>query len=252
MEERDATVKDNREVARETFLLTMECDFTPFAPGQFLMLKVASTFVPFLRRPLAILSYEDRTLELLYKVKGEGTALLAGKKKGDVLSVLGPLGKGFSSPREEEEVIYVAGGTGLPPIMALAEKLGRGRLIIGACGKDDIPLWKRVSSIRGVQALATTEDGSLGKKGLATEALEDLLSEVSSPCIIYACGPEGMLKRAAEQAERSGARCEISLEEYMACGFGVCSACVVKTASGNQRVCTQGPVFDAFSIRWRM
>jgi len=251
MKEREAVVQDNREVATDTFLMTLACDFPPFTPGQFLMLRINSTCDPFLRRPLAILSLKGDSLEILYKVKGSGTSLLAGKRPGDVMSALGPLGNGFSTPGQDEEAIYIAGGTGLPPILALAEKVRRGRLIIGAFGENDIPLWNRISSIRDVHAQATTEDGSFGKKGLATEALKDLLHEISRPSIIYACGPEGMLREITEQARMFGARCEVSLEEYMACGFGVCSACVVKTSEDSRKVCAQGPVFDAFSIKWR-
>jgi len=250
MVEREATVRNNQQVARNTFLMTLECDFPQVIPGQFLMLRLTSTWEPFLRRPLAVLSYKDGTLELLYRIKGEGTALLAGKKKGERLSVFGPLGNGFSLPREEETVVYVAGGTGLPPILALAEKVERGCLIVGSRAEEDVPLRARIQSIRGVRLLTTTEDGSLGRRGMATDALADFLENVSSPCIVYACGPEGMLEKTARLAEKIGARCEVSLEEYMACGFGVCSACVVKTTAGNRKVCSQGPVFDAFSIRW--
>ncbi len=250
MKECSALVKDNRRVGQDTYLMTLECEFSPFTPGQFLMLRLTGTCEPFLRRPLAILSYRERAIELLYKVRGGGTSLLAGTKKGEALSVLGPLGKGFSDPKPEEEAVYVAGGTGLPPILALAEKTRRGRLIIGARTRDDIPLWNRMQNIAGVEPTATTEDGSLGIRGVATQALGDLLETIQSPCVIYACGPTGMLKQAARLAQGSGARCEVSIEEHMACGFGVCSACVVRTTTGNQKVCTQGPVFDASCIEW--
>lgn len=250
MKECSALVKDNRQVAQDTYLMTLQCEFSPFTPGQFLMLRLTGTCEPFLRRPLAVLSYRGGTIELLYKVKGGGTSLLAGKDEGEELSVLGPLGKGFSDPRPQEEAVYVAGGTGLPPVLAQAERIRRGRLIIGARTKDDIPLWKRMQNIGGVEAAATTEDGSMGIRGVATQALDDLLKAMRQPCVIYACGPTGMLKTVASLAQGFGARCEVSIEEHMACGFGVCSACVVRTTAGNQRVCTQGPVFDASCIEW--
>ncbi len=250
MKECNALVKDNRQVAQDTCLMTLACEFSPFTPGQFLMLRLTGTCEPFLRRPLAVLSYREGAVELLYKVIGRGTSLLAGTKKGEELSVLGPLGKGFSDPRPEEEAVYIAGGTGLPPILAMAERTGRGRLIIGARTKDDIPLWQRMQNIGDVEVTTTTEDGSLGIRGVATQALGDVLKTIQQPCMIYACGPAGMLKQAARLAQDFGARCEVSIEERMACGFGVCSACVVRTTTGNQRVCTQGPVFDASCIEW--
>ena len=250
MKECNALVKDNRQVAQDTCLMTLACEFSPFTPGQFLMLRLTGTCEPFLRRPLAVLSYREGAVELLYKVIGRGTSLLAGTKKGEELSVLGPLGKGFSDPRPEEEAVCIAGGTGLPPILAMAERMGRGRLIIGARTKDDIPLWERMQKIGDIEVTATTEDGSLGIRGVATQALGNLLKTIQPPCIIYACGPTGMLKQAARLAQDFGARCEVSIEERMACGFGVCSACVVRTVTGNQKVCTQGPVFDASSIEW--
>jgi dihydroorotate dehydrogenase electron transfer subunit len=95
-----------------------------------------------------------------------------------------------------------------------------------------------------------TEDGSAGRKGLATDALNDIADRIHPPCVIYSCGPNVMLKRVAEYARYRHVRCEVSLEERMACGFGVCSACSVSTAEGNRRVCTEGPVFDADVIKW--
>ncbi len=250
MKDRKAKVKANKEVARDTYLMDLECDLPSSTPGQFVMVKIESAPEPFLRRPLAILHHEPNELELLYKVKGKGTIEMSRKKKGDELFLLGPLGKGFSIPYAEEEVIYIAGGTGIPPVMALAEHLKKGHMIVGARSKSDLPLRARMTKLRGIDVQTTTEDGTLGRKGLATDALEDLLTRITRPCVICACGPNPMLKKISDQARRAEARCEVSLEEYMGCGFGVCSACAVKTVTGNQRVCIQGPVFDAALIRW--
>ncbi len=246
----EARVRNNREVAQGTFLLTLSCDFPEFDPGQFVMLGLTGTCEPFLRRPLAILSRPAGALELLYRIRGRGTALLAEKMPPETLSVLGPLGRGFGMPADNEGAVFLAGGTGLPPILALAERVRRGHLVFGARSIGELPLWDRLSSIEGVQALAATEDGSLGKKGLATDVLEEVLQRVSPPIVVYACGPREMLRQAAHLAQAIGARCEVSLEEHMACGFGVCSACAVKTVSGSRRVCTDGPAFDARDIRW--
>lgn len=250
MKDSKATVKENREVARDTYLMILEGDFPLSIPGQFAMIQIDCGNDPFLRRPLAILGQKDTELEFLYKVKGKGTMEMSRKRKGDMLSILGPLGKGFSTPQKDESVVYIAGGTGVPPIIALAEQQKKGYLIVGARSKEDFPLRNRISNIQGIHVRITTEDGSLGQKGLATDVLDEILASISIPCIVYACGPNAMLKKISEQARRIGARCEVSLEEHMACGFGVCSACAVKTVTGNQRVCLQGPVFDAMLIQW--
>ncbi len=250
MIDRDMKVKENREVARDTFRIILEGDPFPSLPGQFVMLKPNRSLDPFLRRPLAILKNDGRTLSLLYKVVGKGTTELSRKKKGEIISILGPLGNGFTMPSEDETVVYIAGGTGLPPILSLAEVHCRGYLIIGARSEIDIPLMEQIESLPGIEAIIATEDGSRGRKGLATDALNEIMDRIQPPCIIYACGPSAMLKRVAEYAKFKKARCEVSLEERMACGFGVCSACAVRTTEGNRRVCTDGPVFDASTIQW--
>lgn len=250
MNDVQAVVRENREVARDTFLMGLECALEPSSPGQFLMVKVSRGRELFLRRPLAILGQGQGTLEILYKLRGKGTLELSRKKPGDVLWVLGPLGNCFSLPRQGESALFVAGGTGLPPILALASRVGSGSLVIGARSKGDIPLLDRMNSLGGVVVHPVTEDGSLGRRGVATDLLGELLAGASRPCAVYACGPRGMLRKAHELASFAGARCEVSLEEYMACGFGVCSACAVKTTAGPQRVCTQGPVFDADIVAW--
>lgn len=250
MNDRKAIVKENKLVARDTYLMTLECGMAPSVAGQFVMVRINDGQEPFLRRPLAILKQEGTVLQILYKLKGKGSVELSRKLSGDSVSILGPLGNGFAMPRDGETAVYIAGGTGLPPVLALAEQVGRGSLIIGARSAEDLALWDRIRSLSGIEAFAVTEDGTLGRTGLATDVLGDVLSQAKDPCIVYACGPTGMLKAASELARKSGARCQVSLEEYMACGFGVCCACAVKTISGNQRVCTEGPVFNAGDIAW--
>ena len=250
MNDVQAVVKGNRAVARDTFLMDLDCALEPSLPGQFLMVKVSSARELFLRRPLAILGQGEGTLEILYKLKGEGTLELSRKKPGDVLWVLGPLGNCFSPPQNGESALFVAGGTGLPPVLALASRIGSGALVIGARSKGDIPLLDRMNSLKGVAVYPVTEDGSLGRRGMATDVLGELLAGAAGPCAVYACGPRGMLEKACELSGVAAARCEVSLEEYMACGFGVCSACTVKTSAGPRRVCSNGPVFDAATIAW--
>ena len=250
MRDIEGIVQSNQEVARDTFLLTLVCELPSSLPGQFVMVKIMSGYEPFLRRPFAILGRQEHTLEILYKIKGHGTSLLSKIVPGEAVWVLGPLGTGFSMPEKDENPVYIAGGTGLPPILSLSEKCRRGVLIFGAQTQSDIPLLSRIKAIDGIKLKVTTEDGSLGRKGLATYMLDKVVQEAKKPITIYACGPKGMLRAVSETAQRIGSRCEVSLEEYMSCGFGVCSGCVVETTNGNLRVCREGPVFDSSQLKW--
>jgi len=250
MNDFECQILSNQMVCENTYLLEACCDFESWKPGQFVMVRVNESFLPFLRRPLGILAYHESKLELLYKVVGNGTRCLSLKKSDEIISVFGPLGNGFRIPAKDEDVIYVAGGAGLPPILALAEHNKKGKLIIGARTKSNIPLMSRIQSIPGVETLIVTEDGSIGKKFLATDMLEMVIQDSKHPDIVYACGPPAMLKKTALISQSKGIACQVSLEERMACGFGVCTSCIVSTKAGNQRVCREGPVFEAAQIKW--
>lgn len=243
MRDIQAKVISNREVARHTYLLMLECPMEPVRPGQFVMLKTGMGRDPLLRRPLGILSYQADVLALLYKVKGAGTHMLSRLQETDHVMVLGPLGNGFSPPHAESDIIYVAGGTGLPPILALAGYLKRGTLFFGARSEADIPFECLPRETRIV-----TEDGSYGERGLVTTIVTQALGERQA--MFYACGPLGMLKAVSQLVGQGGSRCQVSLEERMACGFGVCSGCAVETVTGIRRVCTDGPVFNTEEIVW--
>jgi len=238
-----ARVVGNREVARRTYLLTLECNMETYRPGQFVMLKAGNASDPLLRRPLGIMEYRSGTLALLYKVKGDGTRLISELHQDDRMAVLGPLGKGFQDPAQDAAVTYVAGGTGAPPLIALAAHLKRGRFLFGARTREDIPF-----ECLPHDSLICSEDGSYGAKGLVTQALSAALG--GGPSMIYACGPLPMLKEVWALAKAAGALCQVSLEERMACGFGVCSGCAVETIKGIERVCSEGPVFRAEEVLW--
>jgi len=243
MQDMTARVVGNREVARLTCLLTLECDMEAYRPGQFVMLKAGGAHDPLLRRPLGIMEYRLTTLALLYKVKGEGTRLISELHQDDRVTVLGPLGQGFQDPPQNTAVIYVAGGTGAPPLIALAAHLKRGRFVYGARTREDIPF-----ECLPHDSLICTEDGSCGTKGLVTQALSTVLGGGSS--MVYACGPLSMLKAVWALAKAAGADCQVSLEERMGCGFGVCAGCAVETVRGIERVCSEGPVFRAEDLPW--
>ncbi len=223
--------------------------------GHFVMLCVSDGLDPLLRRPFGIYRViKGKGVELLYRVVGKGTEILSQKRPGEVLGVLGPLGNGFTLPEKGRKVVMLTGGMGIVPLYMLAERLGSGTLIFGARSRKETFLLK---DFRGfdLKIKTATEDGSVGRKGLATELLEE---ELTPDTLVYACGPMGMLKAAARIAGKCGAKCMVSLERSMACGIGVCLGCAVKARPHKDEkenrlykmVCSDGPVFDSEDIDW--
>ena len=235
-------------------------------PGQFVEIKCSEDGEVLLRRPLGVHRILNGGIEVLYEVIGKGTALLSKRKAGEVLDVIGPLGNGFILPRitdhERRTTVLIAGGMGVAPLVALAEALVHGQqstvhvkriyALLGACKKEHLLCEDDFKKI-GCEVLVSTEDGSRGKRGLATELLKYLLSAKRYPlnATIYACGPAAMLKTIAKIAEAKRIPCQVSMEERMACGVGACLGCPVKVRSGGYKmVCKDGPVFDAKEIAW--
>jgi dihydroorotate dehydrogenase electron transfer subunit len=234
-------------------------------PAQFFMIGVPGS-AALLRRPYSVCglagTFDDappHAVQVLYKVVGHGTALLAALGPGAPIDVLGPLGRGFLPPaRPDARPVIVAGGIGCAPFPALLHWLdGRAPwMYYGARTADDLPLldWFERHAERVV---VTTDDGSRGLRGRVTEPLEELLVEEDPAGLeIYACGPEPMLRAVARIARARGASCQLSLEAHMACGFGVCLGCVVPThrPGGDglvyDRVCVEGPVMQAGRLAW--
>lgn len=239
-------------------------------PGQFVMMRARDQWEPIWRRPLVIYRMEEHAegvhLEFLYKVLGRGTALLSRQRPGDELEMLGPLGNGFPTDENPEaEAILVSGGIGLPALYLLAEALARDkrpiRLFHGEPTVEPgipFPFLEDFARVLKPEAITlATEDGSQGVRGLVTEALEaDLERTRPRRAVLYACGPTPMLRRVAEIAARWELPAYVSLEARMACGFGVCLGCAVKTqfasdrAPHYRRVCIEGPVFRAEEVIW--
>lgn len=234
-------------------------------PGQFVMVRVRDSIDPMLRRPFSIhnLLQEGgivRGFEILYKVVGKGTKIMSALKAGQYLSVLGPFGNGFTYPKDFKNVFLVAGGIGIAPLYYLASVLAliaRHRpfwctLFLGGCIDDDI-LCKEAFQILGVDLKISTENGSLGYKGVISSVLEKELASGERPDIIYACGPKPMLKEIYRIGTLYDIPCQFSLEAVMACGFGACLGCAIKAHAEESRyphVCTDGPIFDPQLIGW--
>lgn len=222
--------------------------------GQFVEVRCADNAEPLLRRPLGVHRISKGGIEMLYEVVGKGTAILAGRQPGEGLDVIGPLGYGFETSAAKSAIL-VAGGIGVAPLVALAEDLTKtGRkvsVVIGAKTKSHL-LCEREFKSFGCTVRVATEDGSKGHKGLVTEILQDMLVDADAPrATICACGPTEMLKAVAKIAADKKMACQVSLEERMACGVGVCLGCPVRVkAGGYKMVCKDGPVFNAEEIEW--
>lgn len=232
-------------------------------PGQFLMIAAGSEagvprWDPLLPRPMAVFRdlgpSDERQVELLYRVVGRGTRLLSEALPGQMISVVGPLGRGFSIEAGDDLAILVGGGSGIASLYELARALrGRGRavlVILGAQSKPDL-LARDDFSALDVELICTTEDGREGIRGRVTDPLEARLAEVAGVATVFAVGPTPMMKACAGLAAKHASPCLVSLENPMACGFGVCLGCAAPRAGGGfWLVCRDGPVFDSHDIDW--
>jgi dihydroorotate dehydrogenase electron transfer subunit len=237
-------------------------DWPGNAPGQFVMLSPgergsAPRCDPLLPRPMAVYrarAVEGETeLEILFKVHGRGTALLADVEPGSRVGVVGPLGTPFPDPPPGARALIVAGGTGIASVYELAQRLHESRVpvrvLLGARTAGDL-MGEADFAACGVPLAVATEDGSRGERGLVTRLLEGVLASAGG-AVVYACGPTAMMAATAEIAERHGLDCWVSLENPMACGFGVCLGCAAPLRGGGfALVCRDGPVLPARDVAW--
>lgn len=224
-------------------------------PGNFIEIRINENLDPFLRRPISIynLDKENETLEFIFQVKGKGTELLAKKKEGDLIDIIGPLGNGTFKFEGYNNIAIIGGGIGIFPLYELSKQAKEAELnvntYVGFRNKDLVVLEKEFEKV-STKLTITTDDGSYKNKGFAINYLEEDLKNKNIDCI-YACGPLPMLRAVKKLAEEKGITCQLSLEEKMGCGMGVCLGCAVKTASSTEEnpeyvhVCKAGPVFDS-------
>ncbi len=256
----EVEVKSNRCLTDNFYRLTFISSFiaSHALPGQFLHIKLQQQPLRILlRRPFSVHRVSSDNVSILYKIVGKGTELLSRATPGDYLDVLGPLGNGFSISEAPNTYLLVAGGMGIAPLLALADELvkanGRGNiyLLLGAQTEKELLCVDEFKSLP-VNTLLATKDGTKGDKGLITEVLDKIFKEgrLKEPTELFACGPRNMLKVCADIAGRYNIQCQVSLEELLACGVGACLGCVVRTKKGYERVCKEGPVFDARDIIW--
>jgi dihydroorotate dehydrogenase electron transfer subunit len=194
--------------------------------------------------------YSKNTFRLLIQIKGEGTRRLSLLKPGDSLNVMYPLGNSFSIP-STKDVLLVGGGCGVAPLLFLAQFLNqrqvRPSILVGFRTKEEVSEIEEYS--RYGEIFITTDDGTDGEKGLVVD--HSLFQKERLPFKkIYCCGPDAMMKAVSRIAKMHRTDCEVSLENTMACGFGVCLCCITPTDKGNERVCVEGPVFNINRLKW--
>jgi len=250
----EARLIDREPVAPSTYVITLAV--VPFAdsvcPGQFVMLRVPGRVDPLLARPYSVYDVDGESLRFLVKVVGKSTELLSAVELGTTLQCTGPLGNCFRIGRGDS-IVMVAGGVGLAPMLLTARRYRSRRriLIYGAASRRDCVALDVFSRL-GVETSCLTEDGSVGERGLVTEPLRRVLDQLEGSAVVLGCGPEPMLRAVAGIARAADRRCQLSLEERMACGFGVCQGCAVKVryrgGSRYKLVCRDGPVFDAEAL----
>lgn len=259
----------NREVVSEHFLMRIElpAGFPQPLPGQFVMIRSGTSPFPLLSRPMSIYAFERNRnaafLEIFYRIAGGGTRALSRIKPDGEVTILGPLGNGFSIDASRRRAILISGGIGISPLTFLAAHLKEMQknfpveitAYVGA---------RSAGVLAGLERLAAccpdiricTDDGSAGYSGTVTDLFErELAAYDAGDSLIYTCGPYGMMKRLAALLDGHPLPCEVSVEERMACGLGACLGCAVpiRTASGDvayRRVCKDGPVFDIRSMVW--
>ena len=224
--------------------------------GQFLEIKVSETGEPFLRRPISIynIDKEKGEVEFIFQVKGRGTNLLAERKVGDLIDIMGPLGFGGFKVQEYNNVAIIGGGIGTYPLYELAKELkGKANLNVYLGFRDSslVTCEKEFEAIGLNKLVVTTDDGSYKEKGYAIDFMKKDIEEHHVD-MIFACGPLPMLKAVRAYAIENNIPCQISLEERMGCGIGACLGCAVKVISGKEprfgHVCKEGPVFNAADV----
>lgn len=253
-----AAILSNERIADSFYLMKIEAGgiAAECGPGEFIHLRGLEAGWPFLRRPFSIYSTDgEGNIEIVYKVVGKATSIMADAAPGDILDVMGPLGTPFSAHAEVSRVIAVGGGVGIPPLVFFCQRYG------GALDQIDFLAGARTAAevvvpvsllVEGVRVTYYTEDGSKGEKGLVTDGLGPVLEGLAGGSAeVKACGPRDMLAEVARVARERGLGCQVSVEEIMACGVGACLSCAIPRAGGGYfHACKDGPVFDSETIDW--
>ena len=232
----------NEALTRDVYKMVLAGDTSHVTNcGQFVNIQIAGLF---LRRPISVCDYDEKTLTIIYKVVGKGTEAMAAMAPGCKLDILTGLGNGYDISLAGDAPVLLGGGVGVPPMYNLAKKLvAEGKqvsVILGFNTQSEI-FYEDAFKALGCAVTVTTVDGSYGVKGFVTDALPENYT------YFYTCGPEPMLKAVDKATSTSG---QMSFEERMGCGFGACMGCSCKTLTGYKRICKEGPVMKKEEILW--
>jgi len=270
MKDIKAKILSNREITPGYFKMLLDAPYIArhAGPGQFVQVRCSDSLDPLWRRPFSIhrpTAHGPRLtgIEILYEIVGKGTEVLSRSKSGGFIDILGPLGKGFILPRAlslQPQAILIAGGIGIAPLVFLAERLAKRKIkttvLIGAKTKKAL-LCEGDFKGMGADVHVATDDGSKGYKGFVSKLFDKVLRTTNDErrMTIYVCGPNAMLKSIADICKKRELYCQVSLEEKMACGIGVCLGCAIEVKGERKGrdvryklACKDGPVFDAKDI----
>jgi dihydroorotate dehydrogenase electron transfer subunit len=246
LRKQSCTLLSNEEIAKNIRLARFSGDAACFtAPGQFAGVALSGCY---LRRPISVSDFYPGGFEMIYKVVGKGTEILAGTAPGASLEMLAGLGNGFDLRVNTERPLAVGGGIGIPPLYGLAKRLPEREKLTVVLGfnTSEESFYIEEFEALGCRVVVSTVDGSLGEKGFVTDVIKKLKLDYD---YVLACGPMPMLKALRSLRDTPG---QYSFEARMACGFGACMGCAIETVSGMKRVCRDGPVFKTEEILWRI
>jgi len=242
-------VVSNKKIADEIYKTTFAVNELPgIIPGQFANVRLPDSG-KILRRPIGVADYnvKDNTFDIIYRIRGAGTALLAEVKAGAVLDVLLPLGNGFEIQPNHRKIMLIGGGTGTAVFPAVATAFPEREIHLYAGFSTAGFIFVKEQKSRVKSLVITTDDGSFGIRGnVVAKALEDIPK--IKPDVIFCCGPDIVYKLLKAGLGKGAPPAFISLEGRMCCGFGVCFVCACKIRRRGEiktfRVCRNGPVFD--------
>ena len=235
-------ILENTALTKDVFKMVLSGDTSAItASGQFVNIQLEGLY---LRRPISVCDWTEKTLTIVYKVVGKGTEAMSKMAPGMKLDVLTGLGNGYDLSKAGDAPVLLGGGVGVPPMYGCAKRLVemgiKPTVILGFNVKDEI-FYEEEFKALGCETIVTTVDGSYGVKGFVTNALPENYTH------FYTCGPEPMLKAVYKATNTSG---QMSFEERMGCGFGACMGCSCKTLTGYKRICKDGPVMMKEEILW--
>lgn len=254
MKEERCFVKENKKINENYFLMKIKAEYISknSKPGNFVMVNVSETFDPLLKRPFGIFKSEPPFIWLYFEVVGKGTKLLSNFKKNDKISILGPLGNSLPEFKNKK-ILMIAGGRGIVPIFYAIHIYFQHNdifLVYGAKSEKDLNLYEEIKSKKLKKLFLYTDNGSVGKKGLVTSDVKNIINN-NKVDITISCGPEPMFKTLVKKIEHLGTKNYISMEAIMGCGFGICHSCAKKTKNDSyKQVCTDGPIFKMEDIKW--